>query len=441
MSDDDVGDIIARTLENAARAPYYARAWGDRWRGIRSIEGMAALPLLDKSTAIANQRDLIVGEAPAGFGIASSGTTRSADLPALNVLRSEEENALLFGDAATASGAIEDDPNDPHPGWTLVVVGVHHGLPPRPPARGELRVPWMYHRNALSMIEACIERPQPDGRRVTAMRISAGALKTVTAWFLERGRDVASYGVKMIGTNGSRVSAHWRALIASTWGAELYDNFSLSEVPTPATECKACGALHFSWPPLLYEVLDLHSGAQLPDGDALGRLVVTPLAPFVHKMPLVRYDTGDVVDVRGTCEATGQPCITYLGRARRGIVVGGTPTAFVLSPAFVQDVLEALPDTERNPHPAVTNGLVKTRELGLPRFTVERDDDVVRLRFEARFDPRVYEKRTRALADEVGAQLLLLDRALAACVRERRIALDVVVHAPGSLDPPGDKSE
>src|ERR1043166_5680135 len=178
-ADDDVAAVIRRTLENAVKAPHYARAFGDKWKGVDSVAAMARLPLLDKQTAIANQHELVVGERPAGFGIASSGTTRTSDVPALNVLRSQEENDALHGDGVV-------DPNDPHPGWTLAVVGVHHGLPPRPAPKNELRVPWMYHRNALSMIEACISQPQPDGRRVTAMRISAGALKTLTTYLLEK---------------------------------------------------------------------------------------------------------------------------------------------------------------------------------------------------------------------------------------------------------------
>src|SRR5438552_16093954 len=107
------------------------------------------------------------------------------------------------------------------------------------------------------MLEAVLERPQPDGRWVTAMRISAGALKTFTVWLLERGRDPGAFGVRLIGTHGARVSARWRELIGGAFRAELFDNFSLSEVPTAATECKACGQLHLGWPPLLYEVLDL----------------------------------------------------------------------------------------------------------------------------------------------------------------------------------------
>ena len=216
---DDVGELIARTLENAARAPFYARTWGDRWKGIKTIADMAKLPLLDKETAIKHQRELVVGDAPAGFG-------SSADLA---VLRSADEQALLAGDPKAPAN---------HPGWTLVVVNVRHDSPARPPARGELHVPWTVHPDALTMIEASLEKPQPDGQRVTSMHISADALKTVTLWFLEQKRDLKSFGVKKISTHGSRLSAHWRDLVAEAWGAQLYDTFTLARPPLPPPNAK-----------------------------------------------------------------------------------------------------------------------------------------------------------------------------------------------------------
>ncbi len=443
MSEDEVvAGMIAATLENAARAPYYARAWGDAWRDVRTVSDLVRLPLLDKATAIAHQKELIVGERPPGFGIASSGTTRTADLPALNVLRTDGELAAIRGDAEEGA----PDPDDEHPGWTLVAVGVHHGLPRGAPRSDELLVPWSYHKNALSMIDTVLGDPQPDGRRVTAMRISAGALKTFTAWALENGRDPRAYGVKLVGTNGSRVSLWWRTRIEALFDCTLYDNFSLSEIPTVATECKACGGLHFGWPPLLYEVLDLLTGEPVVEGT--GRLVVTPLFPWVATMPLVRYDTGDVVEVAGLCAAVGAPIVHYLGRARRGVVVDDEGRgAFVLAPAHVQDVLEASERTQRNPHPAVTNGLVRSAELGLPRWTVERIDDAtgeaptVRLAFEVRFDPLLFSREARALEADVVDRLLAADLAARRLLDDGRIRLEVVAATPGTLQPPGDKFE
>ncbi|MBI2372628.1 MAG: hypothetical protein HYV07_01385 [Deltaproteobacteria bacterium] len=430
-------ELIERTLANAARAPYYSRVWGEQWRGIRSLAALQALPLLDKVTAIENQRELIVGTPEPGFGTASSGTTRDAIRPALNVRRSRAELAAVR-DLAPRTLAQED----PFPGWTLVVVGVHHGLPAEPPGPGELRVPWTYHANALSMLEAVLEEPSSDGQRVTAMRISAGALKTLTVWLLERGKDPSKLGVRLIGTNGSRLSPHWRGLISRTFGAEIWDNFSLSEMPTVATECKSCESLHFGWPPVAYEVLDLVSGAQKRGG--AGRLVMSGLYPYVQQMPLIRYDTGDVVDLGGECPASGAPMIWYLGRVRRGLVVPHEGEGrFVLSPCAVQDVLEALPEAHKNPHPASETRLVRSVELGLPRWVVELGESgrAALLTFEARFDPLVYSARAKGLEERVAAELLALDAELSSLTQAGALTLRVRAVSPGRLSPPGDKFE
>jgi hypothetical protein len=445
-------ELLRRSLTHAARAPYYARAWAGRHLDVRTEADLPLLPVLDKATAIKHQDDLVVGPEPPGFGIASSGTTRTRDLPPLHVRPSpppdDAEDELDAGAGRVVADAAAAEPahvDGPPPEWTLVALGAHHGLPRWKARPRELRVLWSYHPNAPAMIEACLARPQPDGCRVTTLLLSAGALKTLTARLLDRGVDPSAWGVRTIRSTGSRLSPAWRAVVEQTWAARAYDDYSLSEIQTPATECEDCGALHFRAPPLLYEVLDLRTGAQKSAGR--GRLVVTTLAPWITTMPLVRYDTGDVVEVGGVCASTGSWRLALLGRAARGVVVEDRGEAtFVLAPVLVQDVLEASPETERNPHPAQRSGVAASRELGMPRFTTElqarqRGAPAVLLRFEARFDPRIHRARADALRLEVETGLKAGDAVLAGLVEEGRLRLEVVVHPPGTLDPPGDKLE
>src|SRR5205823_4052208 len=67
---------LLTTLEHAARAPFYRRSWGRRFRGITTLAQLSRLPLIDKSIASRHQRDLIVGQRPPQPGTFSSGTTR-----------------------------------------------------------------------------------------------------------------------------------------------------------------------------------------------------------------------------------------------------------------------------------------------------------------------------------------------------------------------------
>lgn len=409
---------LSETLEHAIRAPYYRRVFGDRWKRIRTIADLPKLPRLDKLTAIKHQRQLVVGKPPVGFGVASSGTTRAdVDLPILNVWRVEDYE----------TGGFADPDGDPSPGWVLVSVAVNHGLP-GPASRDELQIPWLPDRNSLSMMEAMLERPQSDGRRVTGMRISAGAIKVFTTWLLERGKDARKFGVEIIGTNSFRITPTWRRIIERTFGARVIDNYSLSELPSFATECTQCGWHHWNLPRMATEVLHLKSGKQLRTG--VGRLVCTTLLPSVSVMPLIRYDTGDVVELGPKCGKTGEASLRFLGRVRRGVV---TPRGgFVLAPSLVQDVLESSPLTERNDHPCVKLGIIKSREVGLPRWTATLERGVARLRFEVRFDPLVFAKQARELETTI-------HRALSKTMRGTK--LEVTAVRSGSLAPPPDKHD
>ena len=74
---------------------------------------------------------------------------------------------------------------------------------------------------------------------------------------------------------------------------------------------------------------------------------------------------------------------------------------FLLAPSHVQDVLEASSQTERNEHPCFKLGIIKSREAGLPRWTVALEKRVAHLRFEVRFDPLIHAAEARRLEAQV----------------------------------------
>ncbi len=391
-----VESLLPGTLENALRAPFYRRTLGAAAPGVRTVKDLSRLPLLDKVQASRAQRALCTRARPAGPGVFSSGTTRGeAWHEPLQVPLSADE---LRARAAVAEAAPLGD--DPFPGWTLSVVSVHHGLPRRLPARDEVMVPWLHDVNALAMLEATLARPQPDGRRITAMTIGSGPLKVLTAWLQQRGVDPARFGVKLIGTFSYRLSRRWQGLIERRFGATVFDNYSLSELGTPFTTCAACGWLHLGTPPLVVELLDLVRDR--PAAGRRGRLVFTTLAPYSQVMPFIRYDSGDVGEVGPPCRATGQRGLRVLGRLRHGLVVDG---AFALNPVDVRDTLEDFAHVARTPHPMVTLGHVQSDDVGPPRWTVWRRGRAVGVTVETRFDPSVYPDDATALREGIARGL------------------------------------
>jgi hypothetical protein len=305
-------------------------------------------------------------------------------------------------------------------------------------------VPWMHDRNALLLLEDALTRPQPDGRPVRVLRLSSSALKTFTAWQLEQGKDCARFGLSIVATNSFRLSPHWRALVEERYGAQVVDNYSLSEVDAPAPECVECGFHHFFGMPLIEEVLDVVTGQQRSSGQ--GRLVLTTVYPYVQTTPLVRYDTGDVVELGPLCPRTKTAGFRWLGRARRGICFAHPRKGeglFLLAPAHVQDALDPEPHVERQRHPAEALGLVRTRELGLPRWEVSldatRSPPLLQLRFEVRFEPALFPGESHRLEQRVGGELYEREPELAELIEEGLLSFDVTAAPAGSLSPLPDK--
>ncbi|MBX9389737.1 phenylacetate--CoA ligase family protein [Streptomonospora nanhaiensis] len=120
---------------------------------------------------------------------------------------------------------------------------------------------------------------------------------------------------------GEPLSRARRDRIARIWGCDVTVSYGNSECGSNlAGECPE-GTLHLWADRYLPEVLDPATGTASPEGS--GRLVLTTL--FREAMPLVRYDTGDAV------ELSYEPCpcgwalprVRVLGRWEQGVVLNG----------------------------------------------------------------------------------------------------------------------
>lgn len=407
---------LGPTLEWARReVSFYARR-------IRAGAKLTDLPFLTKEEAIAHQRELVAKGTAAFAGIVSSGTQPRVGV--LRVPRTPAEEAAIDEWA----GMREADES-----LVLEVRAVHHGVDHLSPRANWLRVPWTYSRNAFRLVESVLSKPQPDGRRVERLLINAGALMPLTAHFLERGVDARRFGVRGVSTTGFRLSPHWRALVQAAWGAPVFDNYSLSEIPSPALECTACGFNHWL-SPVLPEVVDARSHAPVPRG--AGVLVLTTLYPFVHAMPLIRYWTGDLVELGPRCRAAGERGIRFRGRERQSLVAAD---GVLVASQDVTDTLEAEPLVARHPHPVEQLGLVRSVDCGAVKFELAMRRRDVHLRVELKFDPRAYPRDAEGIGARVAHALLHASPALRRRERRREGMLEVELAGPGTLTKPWTK--
>jgi phenylacetate-coenzyme A ligase PaaK-like adenylate-forming protein len=137
---------------------------------------------------------------------------------------------------------------------------------------------------------AALERHRPDDLHGYPSALALLALEQ-----LEGRLDIAP---SFISTSSEVRTPEMTDLIEEAWGVTPFEMLGVTEAGIMAADCPAHAGLHVFEDQVVAEVLD-DDGAPTPDGD-LGRLVITPL--HLRTLPLIRYDTGDLV------RASTDPC-------------------------------------------------------------------------------------------------------------------------------------
>ena len=89
-----------------------------------------------------------------------------------------------------------------------------------------------------------------------------------------------------------------RERIEAAWGARVFDHAGSTEVGVFSYPCAAGGGLHVNGRDFLCEILDPRSGDESALGDQ-GELVLSALSRA--GFPAIRFRSGDIVDVAGSC--------------------------------------------------------------------------------------------------------------------------------------------
>lgn len=160
----------------------------------------------------------------------------------------------------------------------------------------------------------------------------------------------------------------WRQRHEALWGCPVVDRFSLSEVFGGASQSPRCGWWHFD-PVVVAEVVGHRSRKPIREGH--GMLVLTALFPFQEAQPLVRYLTGDLVEVtHSRSSRPGQLAFRPLGRAHAGVPLPGGDD-WLLTPATVFEVVDELADVARLPRFQDAADVIDPVAIGHPRYSIE----------------------------------------------------------------------
>ncbi|MER7731687.1 AMP-binding protein [Streptomyces erythrochromogenes] len=187
-----------------------------------------------------------------------------------------------------------------------------------------------------------------NGTRPTLLTGNPSYLARMLTAARRRGYGPDDFGLRSIYAGGEIVSPAFVAALRETFGAETVgDNFGMTELlPVGGRTCSR-RHLHID-PNMGYtEVLDPDTGEPVAPGQ-LGELTVTPYYPYRECMPVLRYNTGDVVrtlEGEPDCELAAVPAVSQiLGKAGTLLRTAGG----VVTP---RDVVEALDGTPGMPWP------------------------------------------------------------------------------------------
>ncbi len=363
--------LLEHTVRGAhERSPF----WRARLEaaGGAPLEAFHSLPLLTKREAAA------AGDALYAVGfernldrvVLSSGTRREGRA-VLCVRRQPCEDEAVARYLELWVGRPSEPSTRRASGAVVELWNVAHGLPAGAASPGVFRVPWMPHVNFLELALSALEDAAREGNgRIAVVRGSVSALLTVAAGARHLGVKLRAFGVSALATNSYEATSRTRRVLREAFGdVAIHDSYSLSEFTSPATECEDCGARHFTVPPILPELFDA-AGRRRVDWrpGTVGRLVLTGLAPFVQRTPLLRYDTGDLVEATGFCPAEGDEGFRPLGRESDAAMVemDGAPQPVVL-PSHLYELVDGLEGVARAPHPIEQLGMLPLSDLGPPR--------------------------------------------------------------------------
>jgi phenylacetate-coenzyme A ligase PaaK-like adenylate-forming protein len=321
---------------------------------------------------------------------------------------------------------------------TLVLSGMDwHGTPTQIPGNSFpihcSLLSESYFEIAVDLLRKEFDIPGVTGRVQTIS--ASNELLTFTSWCLERGiRCREEFAVRAIQMTGFYVTQRWRKLLSETWGAVIFDRYTMAEHFGGATRSSAEDGFRFD-PNIAYELVEF-SGRK-PAGEGPGMMLLTSLHPFVQLQPLIRYWTGDIFRPHPPSK-DGAPAFEFLGRESHALFHPDDPTQLLLSGVDAVEALDDYPEVSRTSNFQEHPNAKRHNADGYPVFggSYERVNGrlVFRLRVEVTMSPYAFPLRTRAVEESMRAQVLGRSALLAEMV-ESGDAEFILEHVPaGQLE-------
>jgi len=399
-----------------ARSSFYE----ERFAGVEEFSGLDdlhRLPVLFRQDVVDNHEGLCCDPSLPTAVQHTTGTTGQF----LQLHRSAAEQSFIW-EFFSAQLAV-DDPVGPRT-LCLNLINPYHGGMINVPSRTYMLSAGVFDPPQAQQARGLLERSYkfPDVEpRVSTLSGTERMVMALTAYLMADGFDLANSSVRSIRLFGGHVPASRKHLLANLWQAQIRDLYSLTELFGGAYECGIGGPWVFD-PHVVPEVV--HPKTLEPLTEGTGVLLMTGLYPFVQMMPLVRYYTGDIVEIVKGPDSPGGLQVQYMGRMPRSILdtSGAVVEPLLLSGPLYEALIE-IPDIAVSPRflelPQST-GMELTGDLhyGVDHEPATGDEpERITVRLGLRYAPWMYADRVAQVVDQLVARLFAQHPAL-----ERRCA-------------------
>jgi phenylacetate-coenzyme A ligase PaaK-like adenylate-forming protein len=294
-------EFLSATVMHCYQHSAYYRKEFDRLNidpnTIESLEDLRAFPPISKEDVKAHPEIICDSVTPVTINT-TSGTTHDPLVVYISLEELEVRKKLQRGIAKIAYNFRKNDPT-----VTLNIFSIlHNNIISEAP--GFLMIPTYYVEEvptSFEQIKNALERPYFINGKEKYISTIISELRgfSIFTRFLN---EFPSH-IEVIRTGGSYLSPHVRRWLMETWKTPILHSYGMNEVYGMAHQCAPDSSYHFT-KTMLVELLDIETKEPVKEG--VGVLVLTTLFPFHQTMPLIRYWTGDVVQIEhGTCDKCG----------------------------------------------------------------------------------------------------------------------------------------
>lgn len=369
--------LLPKTIENALQTRFFREKWADISNKTIERCELAELPLIDKADirtaglSAQNRENVICND------VFTTGTTGSP----LITVRSNQEQKYI---SEFFTQLMQRRPNSK----------LLRGLEFTNPYHGHLvRIPSSIHYHRTSIYDAgsfeygrsTILNQHKDANVDDHCSILVGIERCLRAFTLDTLKQYPNgfppNKLHLLVTYSQYLTPSWRQLLQDVWGVPVVDRFGVSEVFGGATQSLECGWYHFE-PFVIPEVIGAHSREVLSNG--CGLLALTALYPFQQAQPLVRYLTGDLVEVTHDLSSRpGTTAIKPLGRACYGVPESNSDR-WLITPASILEVVDSIPQVTRTPRFSDVAQVGDPYAVGNPKFRTKyvEEQSVVKVTLE-----------------------------------------------------------